>query len=215
MRNNYYSLIAAGVLIAASSSAFAHEVNAFHFTESFTWQDHAAKGKTSYTYTNTDSALTATVTAYNEGTQVKLGGLQLDGLGVQSYPGNVSAIQRLETLRITFSQAVDVGTVHLRQWESADKIYLKVGKADGSSSILAYDGESDVWNTNEYVSNLGLTGITYLEITGDSTGTATFLAGLYNVTAASQTSEVPVPAAAWLFGSAMASLGVFGRRKKK
>lgn len=213
MRKHFYSLLAASTLLVASTSAFATHTNSFHFTNYGPWSGQSVKGLTQYTFNNTDNHLTATATAYNEGTQVTLGALSLDGIGVRSKWGNVSAIQRLETLRITFSEAVNVGTVHLRQWEALDKVYFTVGKTNGSTNTFAYSYESNLLGTNEKASGLGLNGITYLEITGASTTTATFLAGLYDVTAA-QTSEVPVPAAAWLFGSAMAGLGLFGRKKK-
>jgi hypothetical protein len=41
----------------------------------------------------------------------------------------------------------------------------------------------------------------------------TFLSGSYNLTITPSVSAVPIPAAVWLFGSALAGLGVFGRRK--
>ncbi len=55
-----------------------------------------------------------------------------------------------------------------------------------------------------------LTDIDYLTITGDSFATVTFLAGFGEVSP----SEVPVPAAAWLFGSALVSLAGLGRKRR-
>ena len=71
------------------------------------------------------------------------------------------------------------------------------------------------FNTNEYV-DLNVVGVTRVEVEGIYNGkilgipkTQFFVAGFNNV----DVSEVPLPAAAWLFGSALLGILAVSRRR--
>lgn len=190
------------LVIASSIASINHATAATDFV--FTNLFSQAHNTTSYTVASLDGSVNATLTASKNGNSKKLGALNLDGIGVYTGGANLWGIQNNEVLTVSFSQAVNIGTVHLRQWELADKLTLTTNQGDN----IVIDNESALLNTNEYVT-VNLSGITSLSLKGETFGTVAFLAGLQNVT----TSEVPVPAAAWLFGSAL--LGLAGFRKKK
>lgn len=133
-----------------------------------------------------------------------IGAYNLDGFGVKDGFLNLPGLQNGETLNFAFSETVDIGTIHMRQWEGPDRVIL-VSYGDGSSVVL--DDDSAAFNTNEYFA-VNLTGIDSLTITGQAS--VSLVAGFQNVTL----SAVPVPAAAWLFGSALVGLGGMARRKR-
>ena len=162
-----------------------------------------------------DGSLTATITASRHGSTSGVSGFNLDGYGVAD--GGYRSIQGNETLHITFSQAVDIDTLHLRQWEGPDEGQAVISFNGGTTTQTISADTGGAFDTNEYVA-LNATGVTSLDITGIYTGTLFFVektqffvAGLQGVTASP--SEVPVPAAAWLFGSALLGLGQLKRRK--
>lgn len=150
-----------------------------------------------------DGLFTATVTSASGG---NVGAYNLDGFGVKDGFFNLGGIQDNEVLRVDFSQTLDIGTLTLRQWEGPDNVILR-GYGTGGSVTLNTD--SCAFCTAETFT-VNLTDIDYLTIEGNSFGTVAFLAGLGNVSAPS---EVPVPAAAWLFGSAL--VGLAGLKRKK
>lgn len=165
--------------------------------------DFTGHGNAAAAANQTVDGITVTVSAPGE----DLGYYNLDGLGVKTGFFNLPGLQNNETLRVDFSETVDIATLTMRQWEGPDSIVL-VGY--GTGSALTLDNDSCAFCSAETF-NIGLTGIDYLTITGNSGLTVTLLAGLGGVTATA--SEVPVPAAAWLFGSALVGLAGIGRRK--
>lgn len=114
-----------------------------------------------------------------------------------------AAMQQGEQLMVTFSEAVNVNTVTFGAWDGPDKGTL-VSIPGGVTLVLDDNqtGQPDTWD----ISALGE--LTALTITANTFGSVFTLAGL-DVTAA-----VPVPAAAWLFGSALLGLAGMGRRRK-
>ena len=142
-----------------------------------------------------DNSIVATATAPGE----KVGAFNLDGLGVKSNCCDSRSIGDGETLKITFDTLVNVGELHLRQFEGPDSLLLSW---DGGSMLL----DDGTISLNEY-RTVNLTGISWFTLTGQNFWTQANLAGINNVNA------VPVPAAAWLFGSAL--LGLVGSKRKR
>jgi len=157
------------------------------------------KGSAAAAANQTVDGITVTVSAPGE----DLGYLTLDGLGVKTNFFNLSGIQNGETIRVDFSQTVNIENIKLRQWEGPDDAVL-VGYGDGTSVNLTADS---CWSCSAETFNVNLTGIDYLTLTGDSGLSVFFLAEISGVSA------VPLPAAAWLFGSALFGLGFVKRRR--
>lgn len=164
-----------------------------------------------------DGLITATITASRHGNSSGVSGFALDGYGVAD--GGYRSIQGNETLHISFSQAVNIDTLHLRQWEGPDDAVAVISYNGGSSSSQTITADTGgAFDTNEYIA-LNAVGVTSLDISGIYNGniffveaTQFFVAGLQGVTVTP--SEVPVPAAAWLFGSALLGLSQLKRLKK-
>lgn len=127
------------------------------------------------------------------------------GVGVKDGFLNLAGIQKNETLRLDFSVATDIGSLLLTGWEGPDRLTLNY-----NGGVVDINDDHNGWSSNETYA-INLTGVTFLTLTGNSTGTVTRLSGLQNVSVTP--SEVPVPAAAWLFGSALVGLGSLARRK--
>jgi hypothetical protein len=108
-----------------------------------------------------------------------------------------------EALDFSFSRAVDVGSILLNSYGSAS---LSWNYANGSTGSLGYADAKE----GGFATALNLTGITGLRVT--ATQNFVIVKGFDGVVA---TSEVPVPAAAWLFGSALLGLGGIARKKKR
>lgn len=152
----------------------------------------------SITVSSDDGTISAVATAPGE----KVGAFSLDGFGVKSNCCDSRAIGNNETLTITFSETVDLGDLHLRQFEGPDSLLLTWD----TGSMVLNDGTASI---NEH-RTVNLSGVSFISLTGQGFLTQATLAGLNNVSAVS---EVPVPAAAWLFGSAL--LGLAGAKRKR
>ncbi|WP_200821172.1 VPLPA-CTERM sorting domain-containing protein [Oceanicoccus sp. KOV_DT_Chl] len=152
-----------------------------------------------------DSQINAHITAVAGGTHI--GVLTLDGIGVADDDTlglfDLAGLESGETLRIDFDQTIDIGTLTMRQWEGPDSVVL-VGFGDGQQIVL--DDDSCGLCTAETFA-VNLSNVNYLTLTGSSS--ISLLAGLGDV----QISAVPVPASAWLFGSALLGLAGIGRKR--
>lgn len=177
----------------------------------------------SVTVNSSDLSFSVTATVSGAiGSSAQVSGFSLDGFGVGKYAANpfatnggaYYAIQGGETLHLSFDQTVDVGTLKLRQWEGPDRGTVTVHTLTGSQTFnLA--GDNCGLCTGQDVA-LNMLGVTQIDVTGVFNGkilgipaTQFFVAGFSNV----QVSEVPVPAAVWLFGSALAGLGGIARKR--
>ncbi|HUH37474.1 MAG TPA: hypothetical protein VL027_05965 [Spongiibacteraceae bacterium] len=172
----------------------------------------------SVTVNSSDMSFSVTATVSGAiGNKAHVSGYALDGFGVGTYKlfsDNYYAIQGGETLHLSFDQTVDVGTLKLRQWEGPDRGTVTVHTLTGSQTFnLA--GDNCGLCTGQDVA-LNVLGVTRIDVTGVYNGkilgipaTQFFVAGFSDV----QVSEIPVPAAAWLFGSALAGLGGIARKR--
>jgi hypothetical protein len=152
-------------------------------------------------YSTTVDGIGVTVSAPNEG----LGYFNLDGIGVKTGFFNLRGIQQGETLQVSFSQEVTIGSLTFRQWEGPDRVQLS--SAGGNLDLNA---DTAAFNSSETFGLATLGGINSFTLKGDSALTVAFLAGLNDV----QVSQVPLPAAVWLFGSAVLGLAGVARRRR-
>jgi hypothetical protein len=154
-------------------------------------------------YSATSDGITVTVTAPGE----DLWNYNLDGLGVSTGFFNLGGLQNNETLLVSFSEEVTLGSLDMRQWEGPDAVLF-----NSAGGNLNFNTESCGFCTTETFDLTSLTGLTSFTLTGDSFLTVTFLSALNDV----QVTAVPVPAAAWLFMSALGGLtGVRRLQKNK
>lgn len=154
-------------------------------------------------YSATDGGITVTVTAPGE----DLWNYTLDGLGVSTGFFNLGGLQNGETLLVSFSEEVTLGSLDMRQWEGPDAVNL-----NSAGGNISFTTDSCAFCTTETFDLTSLTGLTSFTLTGDSFLTVAFLSALDNV----QVTAVPVPAAAWLFMSALGGLtGVRRLQQKK
>lgn len=121
------------------------------------------------------------------------------GLGRGSWFGN-AALSKKEKLTFSFDQTVDLGSIVLNAW---GRTKISWTYADGSTGKMKANAR---WGGLE--TQLNLSGITSLTVAGKK---GWIMVGGFNDVFA--TSEVPVPAAAWLFGSALLGLGGACRRR--
>lgn len=126
------------------------------------------------------------------------------GVGIDS-GGFLSsnAIGNNETLRVNFSSLVTVDAVRLGQWQISESVTFTTNKGNS----LTWNTESAAFSSYETVGTTALGNMLYLDITGNTGTTFATLNRLSNVSA------VPLPAAAWLFGSALLGLVTVARRK--
>ncbi len=156
-------------------------------------------------YSTSVGGITATVTA--SGNKLAYYALA-PGLGNSGcYFGICSnAMQNTESLTLSFSQAVTMTQLKIAAWDSADTISLAA--SNGNTSTLS---NGPLFATTGAFNLSGLGQLTSLTITGASFTSVFSLRGM-DVT---PVSSVPVPAAAWLFGSGLLGLSGFARRLKR
>lgn len=113
-----------------------------------------------------------------------------------------------QTMTVSFDQPVIISKIYFRQWENPVIWPLDQVKFSGGGEVLTLtdsgEGAFDLWD----VFNLGDINLSSFVLTPTNLTTAVYLWGI-DIEAA----EVPLPAAAWLFGSALLGLVVRGRRR--
>ena len=155
-------------------------------------------------YSTTSDGITVTVTTPTAGHSLKYFSTSgIDGIGASSGLLDPAAVQQGESLTVSFSEEVTVGSITFNQWDGDRATLSSTGGnlvLDGDSCpLLTFSCTSETYD----LSSLG--GITSFTVTGDNFISAFLLAGLGDVQA------VPVPAAGWLFLSAL--LGLAGKKR--
>lgn len=196
MKKLYSSALALALVVGASAASASTVPTSFNFTGYGSANDTG-----SLNVNSADGNIVATLTAPGE----NLGALNLDGIGVKTGFFDVAAMGDGQLLRVDFNKDINISTVHMRQWEGPDRVILKA-YGDSGITTLTLDADSAAFDSDEYFA-VSLLDINYITIEGDTFGTQTLLAGL-------GVSQVPIPAAAYLFGSALFGLVGISRRRK-
>lgn len=189
------SFIAGAItLVAASMASVTHSA-------SFDLTNLSVSGNS---YMTTSGGITLTVSTPTAGHNLACdcGFLGTDGLGASGGILDGAPLDNNESLQFTFSEDVTVGTLDLYGWGVGDSATVSSANGDINLSgpLLVLNGMSSF-----DLSSLG--SISSFTVHSNALLGNFTVAGLSDVS----TSEVPVPAAAWLFGSAI--LGLFGRRQ--
>lgn len=121
-----------------------------------------------------------------------------------------------ETMTVSFDQEVTIDKINFRQWENdilgfGDEVHFDYsGGSSGAGSLTFSDSGLGAFELlDPFFPAVSLTSFT-LRPEQDGAETAVYLHS-FDFTV----SEVPLPAAAWLFGSAIAGLAVVGRRRRR
>lgn len=131
--------------------------------------------------------------------------------------GLIGCYTEAETITVTFSEEVTISNIYLRQWEN---------NVLGFGDEVNFTSAGGNVNFDESDQTIGLldrfdVGVTATSFTLTPEQNGTNGAGASNRTAVYlhslefEVSEVPLPAAAYLFGSALAGLVAVGRRRAK
>lgn len=132
--------------------------------------------------------------------------------------GFVGCFTEGETITVTFDQEVTVDNVYLRQWEDnvagfGDEVNFT--SAGGNVNFDKSDGYDGSILVDRFETGVTTTSFTLTPVQGGTNGAgATVKTAVYLHSLDFSVSEVPLPAAAWLFGSAMLGLIGVGRRRK-
>jgi hypothetical protein len=127
-------------------------------------------------------------------------GANRKGLGVVGLDGR-RALGSGETLRIDFDQTINLGELHLTRFGRRDSVLVSWE----NGSLLVDDGSTAA----DEFRQLNLQSIDWITLTGQGNRKQFFVAGLNNVSA------VPLPAAGWLFASAIGLMASLRRLKQK
>jgi hypothetical protein len=187
---NFKSTIAAAVMaVSASSLASAGAVD---FTGGY--------GKTN-TYSASTDGVGVDVTATRYGRSAKVT-KNRGGLGVKGGVNHFQSIGR-ETMSFKFTDSVTLNSLTFDNrtwydWTGRDKVHY----TDSNGSSFTLSGSDNMFD-------IGADDISWFSLAAGGSWTSTFVAGLdYDPYA------VPVPASAWLFGSALVGLAGLRRKKK-
>ena len=174
---------------------------------------YSAQAATSFDFSNlggADEALSWNVLSADGSITVslsapdgELGATDLSGFGVRSAGSVARPLANNEVLRVDFNTTVNLGVISLAQWDSIDQISL----TDSNEGVALILNGDTCLTCSEESFTIDLIGIDYLELKGISATTSVFLLGFSEVTI------VPVPAAAWLFGSALLALVSLGYKR--
>lgn len=158
-----------------------------------------AQRANSYSFSNGGVGVTLTspgnkVTHYWEGAGVYTGGI------------NLNTLQNNETLVLTFSQTVRLNKLSFRQWENGfDKVALS--STAGNFTLGNSDYTTDGILVDWFLFDTPLL-VNSISLKGDSGVTVAWLRSV-------DVEAVPLPAAAWLLGSALLGLGGTAVRRRR
>lgn len=118
-----------------------------------------------------------------------------------------AAIQQNESLLVSFSESVTVTGITLAAWDGPDEAFIEAGPG---GNTLTIDEDPDLFGQ---VSTFDLSSLGELT---SFTITNTKYAGLFTLRGLEvATTEVPIPSAAFLFGSALMAIGGIARRNRR
>ncbi|ROS00276.1 putative secreted protein [Sinobacterium caligoides] len=179
------SLIISAIALAASSTASAGNFDFNKFAGGY-------HNSLSFSANGANVGLTATA----------LGGSKVswtnEGLGRGSNGLNYK-MSGGEALSFSFTKAVDIGTIDV------------IGISSASINWTAANGDTGIFSNATDDAAVNLFNITNMTITAE--GNFITIKGMDDVFV-SQVNEVPLPAAAWLFGSALLGLSGLARRRR-
>ena len=186
-------------------------------------------------YTAPDSSgVTATVSVttarsqdglYYNGVEDAIGvgsSLTTGGMGYKSGPsfscGFIGCFTEDETITVTFNQQVTVDTIYMRQWENnvlgfGDEVNFT---SNGGDLLFdESDGKAKLGLVDSFDTGVTLTSFTLTPEQDGRNGTgAKVRTSVYLHSLDFTVSQVPLPAAAYLFGSALVGLIAVGRRRR-
>lgn len=129
-----------------------------------------------------------------------------EGVGVSTGTFNLNTLQNNETLVLTFNQSVYLKGLSFRQWENGfDKVVLSSSAGNYTLGNSDYTTEGILVDWFMFDSPLLVSSIS---LKGNSGVTAAWLRSV-------EVEAVPVPAAAWLLGSALMGLGGAAARRRR
>jgi hypothetical protein len=178
------------------------------------------------TFTKTVGGITVTVTPGSAGDSTPRVWQDSKGLGVSDtdFRGeldyNYNSVHNGEWLQFGFSQQVTIGTLGLEDWvDNSDRTQVSFGGGTaGAGSFIIGPAEGTAVDGIDLF-NLAISGsISWLRVTPQTnTGsgeTDFYVQRLGNVNAYTPPPAVPVPAAAWMMGSALVGLSAVARRRR-
>lgn len=167
----------------------------------FTFQDNSTGASA-----QTVDGITVSFTALQAGEAVAYYGGIINaekGIGINGVSCcDSAALGNSEAVTVTFSSAVTIDSIRMGQWQGPDKVFFT-----SAAGNFTFDAETAIFSSYETFDISSLGAITSFTLIGGSTGTQATLNQLIGVT------SVPVPAAAWLFGSALIGLAGIGRKR--
>ncbi len=174
-----------------------------------------AASAATFTYENTNAgpqtddgitvSFAAPLSGQNVGYYTGLGIDAEEGVGIDSggfFSSN--ALAQGELLRINFSTTVQLAAIRLGQWQVSESVTFT---ANNGNSVT-WNTESAAFSSYETVNLSSLGNLDYIDFTANTGTTWATINQIQGVSA------VPLPAAAWLFGSALMGLMGVARRRK-
>ena len=129
-----------------------------------------------------------------------------EGAGVSTGTFNLNTLQHNETLVLTFNQTVRLNKLSFRQWENGfDKVVL--GSSAGYLTLGSSAYKTDALLVDWFLFDTPLL-VDSISLKGDNFVTAAWLRSV-------DVEAVPLPAAAWLLGSALLGLGGTAARRRR
>lgn len=180
-------------------------------------------------YTADGVTATVTVTTAKSGQGLHYNGVEnAIGVGSNNTDGGIGfkelqffvipVFTEAETMTVSFDSEVRVDATYFRQWENkilccGDKVYFDYSGGGSGSGTLTFEESGQFGLIDGFdVGGLSMTSFTIRpeqdgnKANGASADTSVYLHSI-------DFTEVPVPAAAWLFGSAMLGLAGVARRR--
>jgi hypothetical protein len=213
----FYSLGASAALVLASSMASAATINFNNGSGTY-----SAGGVTATVAVTTNRSQDG---LYYNGVENAIGignSATTGAIGYSHYAFPIGKYVENETMTVSFDQEITLDNVWLRQWENnflgfGDEVNLSYSGGSSGTGTLNFDLSDQ---TSGLLDRFGAGGIslTQFTLTPEQDGTngagATVRTAVYLHSVDFEVSQVPLPAAVWLFGSALFGLVGVSRRRK-